>query len=138
SKWIRSAPAASTASTSSPRRAKSAERIEGAISGLSIASTFIVSSLVAASAGQPIISRSFRRRRAPAPGVGLRAPLRLVLHRGLGRRRSRVEHERERQRRDEHGRERPQRRRIASALRTGGLGEPADRRRTQELTGAEA
>src|SRR5579862_9360716 len=31
SKWIRSAPAASTASTSSPRRAKSADRIEGAI-----------------------------------------------------------------------------------------------------------
>src|SRR6185295_16489309 len=31
SKWIRSAPAASTASTSSPSRAKSAERIDGAI-----------------------------------------------------------------------------------------------------------
>src|SRR6187549_3766846 len=31
SKWIRSAPAASTLFTSSPRRAKSADRIEGAI-----------------------------------------------------------------------------------------------------------
>src|SRR5262249_34360258 len=31
SKWMRSAPAASTASTSSPSRAKSADRIDGAI-----------------------------------------------------------------------------------------------------------
>src|SRR4030095_861385 len=34
SKWIRSAPAASTFCTSSPRRAKSADSIEGAIQGL--------------------------------------------------------------------------------------------------------
>src|SRR5687767_3623894 len=35
SKWIRSAPATTTASTSAPRRAKSAESIDGAIQGCS-------------------------------------------------------------------------------------------------------
>src|SRR5579871_4842748 len=34
SKWTMSAPAAMTASTSAPRRAKSADRIEGAIQGV--------------------------------------------------------------------------------------------------------
>src|ERR1700688_2832022 len=36
SKWTRSAPASMTASTSAPRRAKSAERIEGAIQCMQI------------------------------------------------------------------------------------------------------
>src|SRR5690606_7963662 len=137
SKWIRSAPAASTASTSSPRRAKSADRIDGAISGLSVASTFMVELC----GGFWAVGRLFHdrltgaRTRSASPS---RALLRLVLHRQLAPRGPRVEHERQRQRRGEDGRERPQRGRIARAVRACGLGQPADRRRAEELTRAEA
>src|ERR1700733_6390687 len=52
SKWMRSAPACSTASTSSPRRAKSADRMEGAIQLVSIVLRILPASDAAAFAHQ--------------------------------------------------------------------------------------
>src|SRR5690606_38852019 len=124
----RSAPASRTASTSSPRRAKSADRIDGAISGSSDASTFIVCSRVRLGPGlrgnRAIISRS---------------PFRLILHghiaRGL---RPRLERECQRKRGDQHGRERPQRRRVAGPRGACRLRYTADRRSAEKLPGAKA
>src|SRR5579885_1612533 len=80
SKWMMSAPAASTASTSSPRRAKSADRMEGAIQEVAITQVYAGSAgarnapVTAASPGgwiEPI--GSTRRAGNGAPG-SLRQP----------------------------------------------------------------